>query len=231
MKLEMQMGEIRRHLRRRRTFKICSNAGKNPVQALGLDLPFLIVTSISLQAAAAISIELFFIHMGTVICALFLCRALPGWSRPIVYVMVSTLIMLAVSALLNSLFPAVTDKLGMYIYLMAVNGMTFAAAMNVEKNDKIYLVVTRAFKGAAGFIIAMFVTSLFREYFGNGALWGMPVPHIMRTDGLLSPFFGFILLGFLLAGTRLLNKRLIAITVIERARREALFKAKAFDAE
>jgi len=199
------------------------------VQSLGLDLPFLIVTSISLQAAAAISIELFFIHMGTVISAIFLCRVLPGWTRPLAYVLISTLIMLATSVLLSGLFPVVTDKLGMYIYLMAVNGMTFAAAMNVEKNDKIYLVVANAFKGAVGFIIAMFVISLFREYFGSGALWGRPIPHIMRIDGLLSPFFGFILLGFLLAGTRLLNKRLIAITVIERARREALFKT--FDAE
>ena len=194
------------------------------MRTLGLDLPFLIVTSISLQAAAAISIELFFIHMGTVLCALALCRFLPKWTRPIAYVTVATLIMLIVSVFLNRHFPVITDTLGMYIYLMAVNGMTFSMAMSVEKEDKLYPVLCRALKGAVGFVLAMFLISLVREYFGSGSLWGNPVPHLLRMDGLLVPFFGFLLVGFLLAGARFLNKKLLAFVLVEHARSEAVFR-------
>ena len=222
MKLNLSLGEIRRYRKKDKLLR--SKVIKNPVQALGMDLPFLIVTSISLQAAAAISIELFFVHMGTVISALILCRFLPKWVRPLAYVAVSTIIMLLVTAYLIRVFPVVTDILGMYVYLMAVNGMTFAAAMSVEKEQKIYPVIANAFKGAAGFVVAMFVISMLREYFGSGSLWGTQIPHLLRMDGLLVPFFGFILVGFLLAGTRLLGKKVSALSVLENARREAVFK-------
>ena len=222
MSLKIQPGTARRYRKKHKL--LGSKALSNPVRALGLDLPFLIVTSISLQAAAAMSIELFIIHMGTVMAALALCRILPKWTRPLVYLTVSTVIMLLVSTMLARVFPVVTDKLGMYIYLMAVNGMTFTTAMAVEKQDKIYPVLSRAFKGAIGFTIAMFITSLLREYMGNGSLWGVAVPHLIRMDGLLVPFFGFILVGFLLAGVRIVNKRLLAFSINESSRADAVFE-------
>jgi len=201
-----------------------SRVAKNPIQALGLDLPFLIVTTIGLRAAAAISIEFFFIHMGTIIAALILCRFLPKWSRPIVYVTISTAIMLLANGLITRLFPQQAGALGMYIYLLAVNAMTLGTALKVERTDKIYKLVVKGFKGALGFAAAMFIISLFREYMATGSLWGIAVPHIMRLDGLLVPFFGFILVGFLLAGTRFFGKSLMALAISEDARRESDFK-------
>ena len=222
MKLKTRPGPARRFRKRHKI--LGAKALSDPVRHLGLDLPFLIVTSISLQAAAAISTELFVIHMGTVLAAIILCRILPKWMRPLVYLAVSTTIMLLVSTLLSRVFPVVTDTLGMYIYLMAVNGMTFTTAMSIEKRDRIYPVLAGALKGAVAFAVAMFVTSLLREYFGSGSLWGLLVPHLIRIDGMLVPFFGFILVGFLLAGMRLANKKLLAFAIDEDARTEAVFE-------
>jgi len=215
----MQPGLAKKYRRRHRI--LGSKALSNPVSTLGLDLPFLIVTSISLQAAAAMSLEMVIINMGTVLAAFMLCRILPKWIRPLVYLAVSTVFMLVASQLLSRMFPVLYVTLGVYIYLMAVNGMTFSTAMSIEKTDKLWHVLPRALKGTIAFAIAMFVTSLVREYFGSGTLWGNPVPHLFRISGLLMPFFGFILVGFLLAGTRFLNKRLLAFAISERARSDA----------
>jgi len=202
---------------------LSSRVWKNPVGALGLDLPFLIVTSISLQAATTISTQMAMIHFGTVITAIALCRFIPRWSRVLIYPLVSTLIMLVAGRWLGGIFPMVSEMMGMYIYLMAVNSMTFAAAVSIESRDKIYPVVARAVKSVAGFVIAMFVVSLMREYLGSGAAWGRAMPHLISLDGVHVPFFGFILLGFLLAGTRLLSKVSQGAALIEQARRDEIY--------
>jgi len=212
----MPPGQARKYRRRHKL--LGSKALKNPVSALGLDLPFLIVTSMSLQAAAAMSLEMIIINMGTITVAFLLCRVLPKWVRPLVYLLVSTAFMLLASALLTRIFPLLTVTLGMYIYLMAVNGMTFTIAMSIEPRDKLRNVLPRALRGTIAFAVAMFVTALFREYLGSGTLWGNPVPHLLRITSVQVPFFGFILVGFLLAGTRVLSKLLLVFAINERAR-------------
>ena len=217
MKLNLRPSEIKRYRRRHKL--LGSTVWKNPVGALGLDLPFLVVTSISLQAAATISIEMAMIHFGTVISAIFLCRVLPRWSRPIVYPLISTLIMLGAGRLLGGIFPMVSEMMGMYIYLMAVNSMTFAAATSITSRDKICPVAVRALKCICIFVVCMFTVSLVREYFGSGTVWGRSVPHLISLDGAHVPFFGFILLGFLLAGARAAGKALQGAGLVEQARR------------
>jgi Na+-transporting NADH:ubiquinone oxidoreductase subunit NqrD len=193
---------------------------KNPVLATGLNLPFLIVTSVSLRAAAAMSLELLLIHMGTVIAALVTAKRLRGLARPMVLVAVSTLIMTFARILVIGLFQGVGDTLGMYLYLMAVNGMTLAQCAAIDGDSKIYPAVTGAFMNVAGFAVVIFAVSFLREYFASGSLWGYPVPTHLKLPGVTVPFFGFILTGFLMAGARLLNKCLISRAVKERERRE-----------
>ena len=221
MKLNLQPSEIKRYRKKHRLPG--SQVWKNPVGALGLALPFLVVTSISLQAAATISIQMAMIHFGTVITAIALCRFLPRWSRPLVYPAVSTLIMMGAARWLGGLFPMVTEMMGMFIYLMAVNSMTFAAAVSIERRDKIYPVVARAAKCVAGFAVAMFAVSLVREYLGSGSAWGRSLPHLISLDGVHVPFFGFILLGFLLAGARLTGKAVQGAALNEQSRRDAVY--------
>ena len=227
MKLNLKPSEIKRF--RKRQGLLSSRVWKDPVGTLGLDIAFLVVTSISLQAAATIAIEMAFIHLGTVIAALALCGVIPRWSRPLVYPAISTLIMLGATTMLGGLFPMVTEMMGMYIYLMAVNSMTFAAAMSVERGDKIYPVLGRAFTCVVAFALTMFVLSLLREYLGWGTIWGSTVPHIISMDGLLVPFFGFILLGFLLAGVRTLSKVASASAIKEQARRATTYRQLTVD--
>ena len=222
MKLSLRPSEIKRHRKKHRL--LSSRIWKNPVGNLGQDLPFLVVTSISLQAAATISTQMAMIHFGTVITAIILCRFLPKWSRTLVYPTVSTMIMLVAGRWLGGVFPMVTEMMGMYIYLMAVNSMTFAAAMSIEPSDKIYPVAARAIKSVAGFVVAMFAVSLVREYMGSGTAWGRTMPHLISLDGAHVPFFGFILLGFLLAGTRLVSKVVQVAALNEQARRDAVFE-------
>ncbi len=72
----------------------------------------------------------------------------------------------------------------------------------------------------------MFGVSFLREYFGNGTLWGIKVPSFVKMEGLRFPFFGFIMVGFLLAMYRFLNKKLATFVILEKARKQYSRTAK-----
>ena len=215
----MKYSRIRRY--RKRSRFLDPLLFKSPILVLGLDLPFMIVASVSLRNAAAMSIELFLIHTVTMLFAMHSCRAYPPWLRAMLNAGVSTLVMVAARMLLINLFPGILNSLGMYIYLMALNGMTQLQANFLDKRAKLLPVLGSSVMNALGFAVSAFAVSLVRELFGNGTLWGVAVPISLKLSGLLLPFFGFILVGFLLAIVKYLRKRWQGLLLIEAVRRDA----------
>jgi electron transport complex protein RnfE len=196
---------------------------KNPVLVLGIDLPFVIACATSLKIAVAMSIEMFIIHMVTMAATLILVRVLPVWARALAQVAISTVMMTVARFFILRLFPDLDNFVGIYISLMAVNGLTLYQAATVEKSHKPVPVLVTAFLYALAFSLTMLVVSLFREVLGNGTLWGEAVPIPLRLDGFLTPFGGFIIVGFALAIFKFLNKRLLALSIAEAIRRDARY--------
>lgn len=214
----MEIYQIRRFRRRHRIFSALLM--RNPVLVMGLDLPFIIAAATSLKNAAAMAIVMLMIHVTTMLVGIVTCRKLPFWLRMLVNACVSTAMMMAAQALVIGLFKGISNSLGMYLYLMAVNGMTVFQASGLGKRAKIYPVVTSAFLNTLGFAVVAALTGAIREYIGNGALWGISVPFPVKVTALQQPFSGFIVVGFLLALSRLLNKCALARLVRENVRRD-----------
>ena len=55
------------------------------------------------------------------------------------------------------------------------------------------------------------LVSAIREIWGNGTIWGYPCEGIVPVSGMLLPFSGFILLGFLASPLHKLRDRLISM--------------------
>lgn len=198
---------------------------KNPVLVLGLDLPFVIVCAFNLRIAVALSIEMFAIHLLTVVVAMVAARYLPRWARMIVNVGAAFIVMTIVRSLLTNLsvFSDISNYAGMYIYLMAVNGITIYQCARITRNDKPWPVMVSAFMNAAAFALTMVVVAAFREYVASGTLWSIPIPGKIKLSGFAIPFGGFIIMGFLLAFIKMVNKRLLALSINEAIRRDARY--------
>lgn len=198
---------------------------RNPVLVLGLDLPFVIVCAVNLRAAVALSIEMFIIHLTAVVVAMLAARFLPRWSRILVDVGAAFIMMTIARYLLTniSVFSDISNYAGMYIYLMAVNGITIYQCSRITRRDKPWPVLASAFMNAVAFALTMLVVAAFREYLSAGTLWGIPLPSKIRLSGLAIPFGGFIIMGFLLALVKLVNKQLLALSIREAIRRDARY--------
>ena len=217
----MKLSKVRRY--RKKSKLIAALFAHSPAVMIGLCLPFLIATSVSLRAAATLSLELLAVHLGSTGIALLASYYCPRRYRLLVTVATSTLVMVGMRLLLMALYPAIVDSLGIYIYLMAVNGLTLTQTRALEDKAKPLPVLRKAISNVLGFSAIMFLLSLYREYWGSGTLWGVPVPAPVQLPGVLVPFFGFILVGFLLAATNLINKKLLGLAIRESALREARF--------
>lgn len=196
---------------------------RNPVLVLGLDLPFVIAAATSLKNAAAMAIQIFIIHTGTMLVGRVTCTKLHRWQAIVANVAAATFMMMVAQVLVVALFRGISNSLGMYLYLMAVNAMTVFQSSALPKNAKIWPVFTGALSNALGFALVVGVVALIREYFAFGSLWGISLPVLIKLPALAIPFAGFMLMGFLLAFTRFLNKRLLALSLLETARKEARY--------
>ena len=217
----MTVSSAKRYKRRHKRISVLLSPNAGLI--LGLDLTFLIAVSTSLKNAAALSIELVIVHFVTMLVAVLFFRRLSGWRRILAVVFVSTASMMLARELLILLFPGILNLLGMYIYLMAVSGLTITQALELGTRSRLWPVLTAEFLHALGFSMSMFAISAFREFFGAGTLWGIPVNFPYRQAGLLIPFSGFILAGFLIAGVKGFNRGLMGLMLRENYRRQSRY--------
>ena len=200
----------------------------NPALILGVELPFVIVCAYLLRNAVALSVMMLIIHMVTVTIGRMFTLNLPMWKRSAINVTVSTVMMLVSREIVILMFSTtIMNSVGIYLYLMAVNGLTLIQSTYREGPRSFAPIVARSFIEVVAFAGLMLVISFVREYLGNGTLWGIPMPIPFRQTGILYPFYGFIFTGFLLAFMRRINKLMLAMRINASERKNDL----AFSAE
>lgn len=200
---------------------------KNPIILLGVSLPFVIATATGLRNTVAMSLEFLVINFFTAIISVLIANKLNFWLRAVVNVGFATLIMMLARVLITRIFPDISNYLGAYIYLMALNGMVLLQSdIHASKTVKLWPVMKEVVINAFVFSLLMLFVSVPREYFGNGTLWGKTVPAPIKLTGMQLPFYGFVSAAFLLALVRFVTKKTDAFGAIDFAHREANEKAR-----
>lgn len=178
----------------------------NPVLSAALALPFVVAASYSLQAAACIIIGIAAVTLPMALIAALLRERLPLWVRVPLYAIGAALLLLPVYSWLSEVFPVVMNSLGVYFPIIAVNTLMMYRCEKAAR-DTFPHALKDVVLHLAGFTAVMLLAALLREVFGNGTLWGMPLPFItFKLGGLLIPFAGCILAAFLAAGAKYIGR-------------------------
>lgn len=188
---------------------------------IGVDLPFVVVSATSVKNAVALSLELAIIHMVTLLLSFLLARKMKRWQRAVFAVVVSTATMLFAQRLVVSIFPESVNFIQFHLYLMAFNGMTLLQTIFLREDTSFGRVAASGAANVLAFSLFMTLAGGIREYLSAGTLWGQPLGGSFRLRSAAAPFFGFILLGFLLAGWRVLSRKVAAGRIRDRARQDA----------
>lgn len=182
---------------------------ENPVFVLVLGMcPTLAVTTSAVNAIGMGLSTTFVLVMSNVIISL-LKPIIPKEVRiPIFIVVIATFVSI-VDLVLQAYIPALAESLGIFIPLIVVNCIVLGRAEAFASKNSVFKSMLDGIGMGIGFTFALFVISTFREIFGGGTFFGVPINPLKGNEVLilvLAPG-AFIVLGFIIAIVRSLQKK------------------------
>ncbi len=198
---------------------------KNPVlvQLLGMCSTLAITTSLFNGIGMGLSVTVILVCSNILISALR--KVIPPQIRIAAYIVIIAGFVTIVDLLLQAFLPALAESLGVFIPLIVVNCMILGRAEAfASKNGVVASALDGIFQGI-GYTVALVIMCVIRELlgagtFGGGILCGGEgiriIPEGYPAMQMIMPVGGFLTLGFVIAGSQWLMKRL------ERRKKEAV---------
>ncbi len=190
---------------------------KNPVfvQLLGMCSTLAITTSLFNGLGMGVSVTIILICSNVLISALR--KVIPSQVRIASYIVIIAGFVTIVDLCLQAFLPALAENLGVFIPLIVVNCIILGRAEAfASKNGVVASALDGLFQGI-GYTVALVLMCVVRELlgagtFGGGILNGGEGIRIIAEGHpamlMVMPVGGFLTLGFLIAGSQWLMKKL-----------------------
>ncbi len=190
---------------------------KNPVlvQMLGMCSALAISTSLFNGLGMGIAVTIITICSNMMISALR--KVIPSQVRIAAYITIIAGFVTIVQLLLDAFIPALSESLGVFIPLIVVNCIVLGRAEGfASKNGVLASALDGLFQGI-GYTAALVLICIVRELLGAGTFGGgllnggegiRIIPEGYPAMLVIMPVGGFLVMGFVLAGSQWLTKRM-----------------------
>ena len=190
---------------------------KNPVtvQLLGMCSTMAITTSLFNGLGMGLAVTIILICSNVLIS--LLRKVIPNEIRIAAYVVIIAGFVTIVDLSLQALIPPLAESLGVFIPLIVVNCIILGRAEAfASKNGIVASALDGLFQGI-GYTVALSLVCIIRELLGSGTFGGgllnggngiRIIPEEFPALLMVMPFGGFVVLGFVIAGSQWLMKHL-----------------------
>jgi len=190
---------------------------KNPVtvQLLGMCSTLAITTSLFNGIGMGVAVTIILICSNVLISALR--KVIPNQIRIAAYITIIAGFVTIVDLLLQAFIPALSESLGVFIPLIVVNCIVLGRAESFASKNGVLASAVDGICQGIGYTVALIITCVIRELlgsgtFGAGVLNGgagiLIIPQPFPAMQMVMPVGGFLVLGFVLAGSQWLMKHL-----------------------
>ncbi len=181
----------------------------NPILVQAIGLAPVVAVATSLRTALVISAAA---GAHLVVCEILtsvLLRKLPSWLRVACYFVLGLALIVPLQYLMRRMEDPIVAAMDIFLPLMAINSL---AAIRCERFAVLHAVpacLRDAGANALGYGAVAALVGVIREVFGNSSFWGRPFESTaLQVRGLWMPFGGFLIIGMLAAGLKLLLRTL-----------------------
>ena len=187
---------------------------KNPVtvQLLGMCSTLAITTSLFNGIGMGLAVTIITICSNVLISALR--KVIPNQIRIAAYITIIAGFVTVVDLLLQAFIPALSASLGVFIPLIVVNCMVLGRAEAFASKNGVLASAVDGLCQGIGYTVALVIVCVIRELLGNGTFGGgllgpggagiQIIPQPFPAMQLVMPVGGFIVLGFVIAGSQAL---------------------------
>ena len=191
---------------------------KNPVtvQLLGMCSTLAITTSLFNGIGMGLAVTIITICSNVLISALR--KVIPSQVRIAAYITIIAGFVTVVDLLLKAYIPALSASLGVFIPLIVVNCMVLGRAEAFASKNGVLASAVDGLCQGIGYTVALVITCVIRELLGSGTFGGgllgpggagiRIIPEQFPAMQMVMPVGGFLVLGFVIAGSQALMKSL-----------------------
>ena len=188
---------------------------KNPVtvQLLGMCSTLAITTSLFNGIGMGLAVTVITICSNVLISALR--KVIPSQVRIAAYITIIAGFVTIVDLLLKAYIPALSESLGVFIPLIVVNCMVLGRAEAFASKNGVLASAVDGLCQGIGYTVALVITCVIRELLGSGTFGGgllnggegiRIIPAQFPAMQVVMPVGGFLVLGFVIAGSQALMK-------------------------
>ena len=190
---------------------------KNPVtvQLLGMCSTLAITTSLFNGLGMGAAVTIILICSNVLISALR--KVIPNEIRIAAYITIIAGFVTVVDLALQAFIPALAESLGVFIPLIVVNCMVLGRAEAFASKNGVLASAVDGLCQGIGYTVALVITCIIRELLGAGTFGGgllnngegiRILPEGTAAMQIVMPVGGFLVLGFVIAGSQYLMKTL-----------------------
>ena len=189
---------------------------KNPVtvQLLGMCSTLAITTSLFNGIGMGLAVTIITICSNVLISALR--KVIPNQIRIAAYITIIAGFVTVVDLLLKAYIPALSASLGVFIPLIVVNCMVLGRAEAFASKNGVLASAVDGLCQGIGYTVALVIVCVIRELLGSGTFGGgllgpggagiRIIPEQFPAMQIVMPVGGFLVLGFVIAGSQALVK-------------------------
>ncbi len=172
---------------------------KNLVLTQAIGICPIIAAGVTLQNGVALTACTAAVLLPLSLLMPLIGNRLPGWLRPVLYVLLAALALVGASYLIETrISPELYARLYVFIPLIAVN-MLRAHNSTMSHTMHPMETIIEALGSTIGFGAVICVISAIREVTIYSTLWGIPIGSGFTLPEAAAPFAAFIMLGFMSA--------------------------------
>ena len=191
---------------------------KNPVtvQLLGMCSTLAITTSLFNGIGMGLAVTIITICSNVLISALR--KVIPNQIRIAAYITIIAGFVTIVDLLLKAFIPALSESLGVFIPLIVVNCMVLGRAEAFASKNGVLASAVDGLCQGIGYTVALVIVCVIRELLGSGTFGGgllgpggagiRIIPEQFPAMQIVMPVGGFLVLGFVIAGSQALMKHM-----------------------
>ena len=190
---------------------------KNPVtvQLLGMCSTLAITTNLFNGIGMGLAVTIITICSNILISALR--KVIPSQVRIAAYITIIAGFVTVVDLLLKAFIPALSESLGVFIPLIVVNCMVLGRAEGFASKNGVLASAVDGLCQGIGYTVALVITCIIRELLGSGTFGGgllnggegiRIIPEGIPAMQMVMPVGGFLVLGFVIAGSQALMTHL-----------------------
>lgn len=171
----------------------------NPVVMQGLGLAPLVVAAINVKNATMLAVAVALLLTPTRVIAAFLSRFSYFRFRGLTYTVTSAVVYAGVLWVMEHLFTSADiTLLGLYLPLLVADPIILKRYERPQR-ERIRTACRKGVITTAGYVLAMYVTAILREFLGTGVLFGFTLTKTPLFPMAQLPSGGFILLALMIA--------------------------------